>query len=70
MELRMFEDSLGGTPASCPPEDIHFGPEEVLPVVSNVGEHSPEARTVVVNLQTGNPCTERSPMITGSLSIS
>ena len=42
MELRMFEDSLGGTPASCPPEDIHFGPEEVLPVVSNVGEHSPE----------------------------
>ena len=44
MELQMFEDSLGGTPASCPPEDIHFGPEEVLPVVSNVGEHSPDTK--------------------------
>ena len=55
MELRIFEDSLGGTPASCPPEDIHFGHEEVLPVVSIVGEHSPETRAVVVNLDRSGP---------------
>ena len=42
MELRMLELSLDGTPDSSPSEDIHFGPEEMLPVVGNVGEDSPK----------------------------
>ena len=43
MELRIFEFSLYGTAVSYPAGDFHRRPEEMLPVVSDVGEDSPEA---------------------------
>ena len=42
MELRVLELSLHGTPQSSPPEHVPLSPEEVLPVVNNVGEDSSE----------------------------
>ena len=43
MELRIFEFSPYGTAVSYPAGDFHRRPEEMLPVVSDVGEDSPEA---------------------------
>ena len=40
---RIFELSPHGTMVSSPLEDITFSPEEMIPVVSDVGEDSPEA---------------------------
>ena len=42
MELRVLELSLHGTPQSSPPEHVPLSPEEVLPVVGDVGEDSPK----------------------------
>ena len=42
MKLRVLELSLHGTPQSSPPEHVPLSPEEVLPVVGDVGEDSPE----------------------------
>ena len=42
VEPRILKLSLDGTPASSPSEDIHLSPKVVLPVVGNVGQHSPE----------------------------
>ena len=42
MKLGVFELSHHGTPHSSPLEYVRLGPEEVLPVVSDVGEDSSE----------------------------
>ena len=42
MKLRMSELSPHGTPVSSPVEDVPLSPEEMLPVVSDVGEDSSE----------------------------
>ena len=39
---RIFELSLHGTPHSSPAEHVSLSPEEMLPVVSYVGEDSPK----------------------------
>ena len=43
MMKRIFELSPHGTPVSLPSEDITLRPEEMLPVIGDVGEDSPEA---------------------------
>ena len=43
VELRVLELSPHGTLDSSPVEDVPLVPEEVLPVVGDVGEDSPEA---------------------------
>ena len=42
MKLRMFELSPHGTPDSSPALHVPLRPEEMLPVVSDVGEDSPQ----------------------------
>ena len=42
MKLGMFEMSPHWTPRSSPLEHLRLGPEEVLPVVGDVGEESSE----------------------------
>ena len=42
VKLGILELPLHGTPLSLPLEHVPLGPEEMLPVVSDVGEDSPQ----------------------------
>ena len=45
MELRIFEFSPYGTAVSYPAGDFHRRPEEMLPVVSDVGDRGTAGNT-------------------------
>ena len=43
VELLVLELSPHGAPQRSPPEHVRLGPEEMLPVVGNVGDDSSQA---------------------------